>query len=143
MRINPVTALFAAVILCSGNPSAAQDDWVEKSNQHARIVLESVARFNPETAGSIGVDGLDEEILDLREGLYERGLADSERVLGELRIRHAEESHPAVRQDKFSLPEQDLFRDRAELIAHACALQEKKIAYVDRDLRAASIGASP
>jgi hypothetical protein len=72
---------------------------VQKSNEHAQVVLEAVAKFNPESAGSIGVDGLDEEILDLREGLYERDLADSERVLEELHIRLAEESHPAVRQD--------------------------------------------
>jgi hypothetical protein len=77
----------------------AQDNWVEKSNAHAQIVLEAVAKFNPESAGSIGVDGLDEEILDLREGLYERDLADSERLLVELNIRLSEESHPAVRQD--------------------------------------------
>lgn len=99
MRINPVPALLAAVMLCSGNTTMAQADWVEKSNGHARIVLEAIARFNPETAGSIGVDGLDEEILDLREGLYERDIADSEKVIAELKIRLAEETHPAVRQD--------------------------------------------
>ena len=99
MQISQVTALLAAVFVFSGTTAMAQADWVEKSNAHARIVLEAVARFNPETAGSIGVDGLDEEILDLREGLYERDIADSERVLAELHIRLAEESHPAVRQD--------------------------------------------
>ncbi len=99
MQISQVTSLVAAVFVFNGTTAMAQVDWVEKSNAHARIVLEAVARFNPETAGSIGVDGLDEEILDLREGLYERDIADSERVLAELHIRLAEESHPAVRQD--------------------------------------------
>jgi hypothetical protein len=92
-------SLLAAIFILIAVPSPAQDDWVQKSNEHAQIVLEALARFNPETAGSIGVDGLDEEISDLREGLYERDLADSERVLEELHIRIAEESHPAVRQD--------------------------------------------
>ena len=94
-----IAMLVAAAFTLSATPTMAQDDWVQKSNEHAQIVLEAVARFNPETAGSIGVDGLDEEILDLREGLYEREIADSEQVLGELRIRLAEETHPAVRQD--------------------------------------------
>ena len=94
-----ITLLLVAIFILSTVSAVAQDDWVQKSNEHAQIVLEAVARFNPETAGSIGVDGLDEEILDLRDGLYERDIADSERVLGELRIRLAEESHPAVRQD--------------------------------------------
>ena len=99
MKTSQLSALGAAVFVFNSPAAMAQIDWVEKSNAHARIVLEAVARFNPETAGSIGVDGLDEEILDLREGLYERDIADSEQVLGELHIRLAEESHPAVRQD--------------------------------------------
>ena len=99
MKKAQITSPLAAVFILIAAPSVAQDDWVQKSNEHAQIVLEALAKFNPETAGSIGVDGLDEEIRDLREGLYERDLADSERVLGELRIRLAEESHPAVRQD--------------------------------------------
>ncbi len=99
MKYCQFTLLVAAVFTLNATPAMAQNDWVQKSNEHAQIVLEAVARFNPETAGSIGVDGLDEEILDLREDLYERDIADSERVLGELRIRLAEESHPAVRQD--------------------------------------------
>ena len=92
-------ALCAAILQLVTLPAVAQDDWVEMSNAHSQVVLEALAKFNPESAGSIGVDGLDEEILDLREGLYERDIADSEQVLGELRIRLAEEAHPAVRQD--------------------------------------------
>jgi hypothetical protein len=99
MQISRIVALTASVIAFLALPAAAQDDWVQKSNAHAQIVLEAVARFNPETAGSIGVDGLDEEILDLREGLYERDIEDSERVLEELHLPLTEESHPAVRQD--------------------------------------------
>jgi hypothetical protein len=99
MKLFRNATLLAAAFLLGATSAIAQDDWVQKSNEHAQIVLEAVARFNPEAAGSIGVDGLDEEILDLREELYERDLADSERVIGELRIRLAEESHPAVRQD--------------------------------------------
>ena len=99
MKLSRNVTLLAAAFVLGATSATAQDDWVEKSNEHAQIVLEAVAKFSPESAGSIGVDGLDEEILDLRERLYERDLADSERLIGELRIRLAEESHPAVRQD--------------------------------------------
>jgi hypothetical protein len=99
MKLSRYATLLAAACLLGATSAIAQDDWVEKSNEHAQIVLEAVAKFSPESAGSIGVDGLDEEILDLREGLYERDLADSERLIEELHIRLAEESHPAVRQD--------------------------------------------
>ncbi len=97
MNISRFHVLLASVLIVQG--AAAQQGWVEKSNQHAQLVLEAIAKFQPEAAGGIGVDGLDEEILDLRDGLYERGLEDSERVLAELRIRLAEESHSAIRQD--------------------------------------------
>jgi hypothetical protein len=97
---NHAFATFFSVILVVGHSSAqAQEDWIAKSNEHAQVVLELLAAFNPESAGGIGVDGLDEEIFDLREGSYERGLRESERVLAELNIRLAEESHPTVRQD--------------------------------------------
>lgn len=99
VRAAPIAILAVSVVVFSGLAAEARESWVAKSNEHAKIVLESVARFNPESAGSIGVDGLDEEVLDLRAGVYERELADSERVLEELRIRLAEESIPAVRQD--------------------------------------------
>ncbi len=95
---NSLRAALAAVFLLSAFPSQAQD-WIEKSNEHAQIVLEIFADFSPEGAGGLGVDGLDEEILDLKEGLYERERAESERVLSELEIRLSEEAHPAVRQD--------------------------------------------
>ncbi len=93
------TTLVAAVSVFTVATAVAQDDWVAKSNGHAQVVLEAIAKTNPENAGDLGVDGVDEDIIDLRGQLYERGIGDSERVLGELRIRLAEESHPAVRQD--------------------------------------------
>ena len=99
MKYSQFATLLAAVFILITVPSIAQDDWVQKSNEHAQIVLDAIAQFSPESAGSIGVDGLDEEILDLRERLYERDIEESERVLGELHLRLAEESHPAVRQD--------------------------------------------
>ncbi len=99
MNIIRNTLLAVLLIGLPALNAHTQVDWVQRSDQHARIVLEALARFNPESAGGIGVDGYDEEIRDIREGVYERDLEDSKRVLAELRIRLAEESHPAVRQD--------------------------------------------
>src|ERR1700730_15590959 len=36
--------------------------WVAKSNQNAQVLLEIEARFNPESAGASGINGLDEQI---------------------------------------------------------------------------------
>ncbi len=91
---------FILVFTLVSTAAAAEDpDWVEKSNQHARIVLDVLAKFSPEGAGSLGVDGLDEEILDLGPGIHERGIAESEKVLAELRRRLDGETNAKVRQD--------------------------------------------
>jgi hypothetical protein len=79
--------------------AAAEEDWVAKSNEHAQVVLEVLAKFSPEGAASIGVEGLDEEISDLGEGIYERGMQASYDLLEELRRREAGEKNRKVRQD--------------------------------------------
>ncbi len=96
----PGSRLFAfGLLLVAWTLQAADADWVTTSNQDAQQVLKLLAEFNPEGAGSIGVDGLDEEILDLKPGIYERGRKASEAVLRQLQGRLAEETHPKVRQD--------------------------------------------
>ena len=92
---------MAVLTLCVFSFPAAADDaaWVETSNEHANLVLEEIAKFNPEGAGGLGVDGLDEDILDLGPGIYERGLASSRELAATLRDRLEKEQHKKVRQD--------------------------------------------
>ena len=73
--------------------------WVEKSDEHAQIVLNVFAKLSPEGAGSLGVDGLDEEISDMGPGIQERSQQMSREVVAELRQRLADESDSKVRQD--------------------------------------------
>jgi hypothetical protein len=89
------------LVLATASFSALADDqsWVEISNQHSQLVLESMAKYSRDGAGSLGVDGLDEEIFDLGDNIYERGQADNESVLVELKKRLRDEKHPFVRQD--------------------------------------------
>ena len=92
-------AFAASAVSLPGATSANGIDWVEKSNTHAQIVLEAVAKFNPESAAAVGVDGLDEEIRDLKPERYERELAESEDILAELKRRLEDETDTRVRQD--------------------------------------------
>lgn len=92
-----VAALTALGLVMS--TLAADDGWVARSNENARIVLELAAEFNPEGAASFGVDGIDENIVDFRPKLYERNIAASEAVLAELRKRQATEMDRRVHQD--------------------------------------------
>jgi len=96
-----IAAATVAMILVLTVTAAAADEhsWVERSNENAQIVLDVVAEFNPEGAASLGVDGLDEAIIDYRPRLYERNRSASEAVLGELRERLTTEKEPRVRQD--------------------------------------------
>jgi hypothetical protein len=88
-----------AITLMIGTAAGEEPDWVEKSNEHAQIVLEVMSKFSPEGAGSLGIDGLDEQISDLGPGIYERSLDAIREVLAELRKREAAETHPKVKQD--------------------------------------------
>lgn len=99
MKFIRFAALAALVLAAAPPPAFGQANWVEESNAHTQLLLENTARYNPEGAGAIGVDGLDEQILDLREDLYARGVADLERILADLAVRLTETSHPKVRQD--------------------------------------------
>src|SRR5258705_9562721 len=59
----------AALGACAGMRRHA---WVERSNTHARILLDTMARFAPEQAASLGIEGHDGDILDLRADYVER-----------------------------------------------------------------------
>ena len=89
-----------AIGVAAVSPAIAKDaDWIEKSNAHAQVVLDVFAEFSPEGAGSLGVDGLDEQILDLGPGIHERNVVASEKVLAELARRLENETDKRVRQD--------------------------------------------
>src|SRR5271169_5881131 len=47
-------------------------EWVKKSNQNAKIMVELMAKLQPEQASQFGVEGYDDQILDLSPGFVER-----------------------------------------------------------------------
>jgi hypothetical protein len=67
MRNFPILILLLANTAFGEPPS-----WVAKSNQNAQVLLEIDARFNPESAGASGINGLDEQITDLKPDSLER-----------------------------------------------------------------------
>ena len=102
MRALLTTCLTAASMTVMGTAIAAAaepQDWVAESNQHTQLVLEATARFNPEGSARLGVEGLDEEIVDLKPELYERQMAAANDIVAELRKRLEQTTNPVVRQD--------------------------------------------
>jgi uncharacterized protein (DUF885 family) len=94
-------ATSIAIVLCllAATTHAADMGWVEKSNEHAQVVLAALAELAPEGAGNLGVDGLDENISDLSTGFQDRATKILEDVVAELKRRLADETDLKVRQD--------------------------------------------
>ncbi|MGW8367946.1 MAG: DUF885 family protein [Gammaproteobacteria bacterium] len=92
----PVITVVAVAISAVAR---ADDNWVARSNEHTQVVLEFLAKYNPEGAASLGVDGLDERIFDLGENIHERQMAEAAALVGELKTRLIDETDPRVRQD--------------------------------------------
>ncbi len=79
--------------------AASPEEWVARSDRAAQVYLDILARYSPETAGFLGIEGFDEEVSSLPLDLNERNIADTEAAIAELRALLAAEQHPAVRQD--------------------------------------------
>lgn len=92
--------IIAPVQVRPGSASSKETQgWVKRSNENAQVLLSVVAKFSPEGAGQLGVDGLDEEIFDLRPGLFERTQEALTGVLTDLKAKLAAENDPSVQQD--------------------------------------------
>ncbi len=74
-------------------------DWVKKSNQNARLMVELMARLQPEAAAQFGVEGYDDQISDLSPGFVERQQKATRDVHAQLAARLATETDPHVKQD--------------------------------------------
>ena len=73
--------------------------WIAKSNENTKLLLDVFARFAPEFAAQIGVDGVDEGIMDVTPGHRERSMAAVQVARTEIVQRIATEQDPLVKQD--------------------------------------------
>jgi hypothetical protein len=73
--------------------------WVARSNQNAQVLLQAIASLNPEAAGELGVEGLDEQIIDLKPGFRDRREQATSNAIRVLEGRVAPEKDAKVRQD--------------------------------------------
>lgn len=97
-----VTAAAGGLLLAVASILPAQAEqaaWVETSNEHAQVLLEVLATFNPETAGQLGVDGHDQRTIDLGPTIHARKQDATATAVAELESRLASATHPKVRQD--------------------------------------------
>lgn len=93
------TAPALAAPPAAAKPSEKTPSWIQRSDQNTQVVLEVMARLAPENAGQLGIEGQDENIMDLRSGFVERAREATRASAETLRGRLATEKDPAVRQD--------------------------------------------
>src|SRR5712692_2903407 len=94
------SVFFASIVVIGLTPALADSPaWVAKSNQNARVLLEIIARYSPESAGRYGVNGLDDRIVDLSPKSDERRAREVKAAGETLRARLQSETDPLVRQD--------------------------------------------
>ncbi len=74
-------------------------EWVKKSNENAKIMVELMAKLQPEAASQFGVEGYDDQISDMSPGFVERQIAAIRVVHAELVRRLAAETDRRVKQD--------------------------------------------
>jgi hypothetical protein len=100
------TGLSSLIVVCAvradepaKGASRPVADWVKKSNQHAKLMIELMAKLQPEAAARLGVEGYDDQITDLSPGFVERQLKATRAVHAELVRRLTAETDPLVKQD--------------------------------------------
>ncbi|HZW87687.1 MAG TPA: DUF885 domain-containing protein [Myxococcaceae bacterium] len=87
-------ALVAAPVLAAPAP-----DWVRESDAVAQPMLKVIAQFAPEGAQRLGVEGVDDKIVDLGPGYDERYRAALAATAKDLEAKLATTREPKVRED--------------------------------------------
>ncbi|AUX23810.1 hypothetical protein SOCEGT47_043400 [Sorangium cellulosum] len=95
----PAPPPSSAPAAAASAPAQRLPAWVQRSNEHAEVLLDVLARFSPEHAGALGIERVDREITDLSPGAPARERAAYRAAIAELEERRAAEEDPAVLED--------------------------------------------
>ena len=103
LRNRPASMVTVVSILClisfHNNFARQNQDWIAASNKHSMVLLEAIAKHAPEYAGRVGIDGYDEEIVDMSAGFDQRFVSDLEKVTDYLQEQYNKTQNVPVRQD--------------------------------------------
>lgn len=94
-----ILAIGLSAALASAGANATELPWVARSNDNAKLLLDVLGKYSPETASQLGVEGYDGAITDLSRDTYEAQNGDLSHAIAEYRQREAQEADPKVRQD--------------------------------------------
>ncbi|MDB6104685.1 MAG: hypothetical protein JWO52_4684 [Gammaproteobacteria bacterium] len=93
--------LMLAAVLASVSAMAAttQPEWIAESNKQATALLEVLAKYGPEEAATIGVEGHDADVFDAKPHNVQRQEADLDAAAAGYERALAAASDPRVKQD--------------------------------------------
>jgi uncharacterized protein (DUF885 family) len=94
-----LSALLAGLLLLAPLVRADDRSWVEESNGYAQVLLDVLAKYNPEAASSRGVEGHDADVIDLNPHFDERQEADLAAAAAKLTAERDKVSDARVKQD--------------------------------------------
>jgi uncharacterized protein (DUF885 family) len=94
-----VTSVLLSFLCGAATRPPDPPDWVQRSNEHSQILLRVLAQFSPEEAGRLGVQGFDQEVLDLSPGFTQRRVRALEEARGQLQALLSKEGDGPVKQD--------------------------------------------
>jgi hypothetical protein len=95
-------ALTMAVALAAAGSAQADTKtptWIERSNADSKVMLDVMAKFNPEFASQVGVPGFDDKVIDLKPDVDARSRAALVDAKAKLEKMLADEKDTNVRQD--------------------------------------------
>lgn len=94
----PATLVASTSLALAAEPPA-QPAWIAASDAEARVLLEVEARFQPEQASALGLEGFDEQIIDLGPRVFERWQQARRAALDTLEQHRTRPGDAALQQD--------------------------------------------
>ncbi len=94
-----LSVLILSAALAGGAVRAAELPWVSRSNENSKLLLNVLAKWSPEDASQLGVEGYDTAISDFTRDTFDTKAGDLRGAAAEFRRRHATEADVKVRQD--------------------------------------------
>src|SRR6266850_3022994 len=110
---------LSAMLAVALAAAAADTSWLERSNRHSTMVIETLGPFQPEYASLLGAERFDTAVLDNRPGSARRFDSAARHLLERLASLRAREADPRVSQDL------DILIDAIARMRHTRALERR------------------
>jgi uncharacterized protein (DUF885 family) len=99
MAFSLSAVITAWALATSVSAAPTQPQWVVESNQQAAALLEENAKYNPEQATALGIEGRDADVFDAKPNTVQRQEADLDAVAAGYEQALKTTSDPRVKQD--------------------------------------------